>query len=170
MDVLWAPWRMEFLRAPRVPGCVLCGLVAAEAEGTDRERLVLWRGRSVYCVMNLYPYNAGHVMLVPNQHVADLATLSREAQGELIWLVGETVRIHREVLQSEGANCGMNIEKAGGAGFPDHLHFHVVPRWQGDTNFFPVLAQSKSMPECLDQTYAQLQPAFAALSPHGAGC
>lgn len=170
MDVLWAPWRMEFLRGPRVEGCVLCGLVAADAAGTEDERLVLWRGRSVYCVMNRYPYNAGHVMLVPYQHTPDLAALPSAAQGELIWLLGETLRIHREVLHSEGANCGMNIEKAGGAGFPDHLHFHVVPRWQGDTNFFPVLAASKSMPECLNQTYRQLQPAFAALPSHTTGC
>lgn len=110
--------------------------------------------------MNKYPYNNGHLMIVPYAHKAEICNLSGDVQKEMIHLTGESVRILKKVLRCEGANCGMNIGKVAGAGIAGHVHMHVVPRWMGDSNFMPIIGNAKSMPEYLEATYKKLKPYF----------
>lgn len=161
---LWAPWRMAFIASPKTDGCVLCNLIAPNAAGTDRERLILWRGPHTYCVMNLYPYNCGHLMVIPNHHGASLSQLAAAAHEELMWATGQTIDILQRILEPAGFNCGMNLGHVAGAGMPDHVHMHIVPRWSGDTNFMPILADTRALPEHLDATYQRLHPAFEQLT------
>lgn len=160
MDLLWAPWRMEYIDAPKTSGCVFCAMQNAAPQSDD---LMLWRGDSVFCVMNRYPYNPGHIMVVLHEHTDQLSRVSAAAQQEFIWLFGQAMDIVRTVLQADGINAGVNVGLAAGAGVINHLHFHIVPRWQGDTNFLPVLGTTRAMPEYLTDTYRQLAPAFAGL-------
>lgn len=157
MKQLWAPWRMEFIEGPKEPGCVFCSAL----EGSDdRKNLVLKRGREVYVILNKYPYNNGHVMVVPHQHTSDLALLSKNALSEMMELGRDCVSVLAEQLKAPAFNLGMNLGEAAGAGIRDHLHLHVVPRWVGDTNFMPVIADTKSMPLHLMQSYDNLFNAF----------
>lgn len=161
MDTLWAPWRMAYIDRPKeADGCVFCPMATV---GDDRSRLILWRGRTTFCVMNLYPYNPGHLLCIPYQHAAKLDGLPSATQQELIWLMGRSVTLLEQQIGATGCNLGLNVGKAGGAGIPSHLHFHVVPRWDGDHNFMPVLAGTKSLPEYIDETYQRLLPGFAQL-------
>lgn len=160
MDTLWAPWRLDYITADKPSGCVLCTLPAAQQ---DPENLILWRGAHSYVIMNRYPYNCGHLMVVLNNHVDILHQLEASVQTELMWATGECVRILQEVLGAQASNCGMNLGWDAGAGIVGHLHMHVVPRWRGDNNFFPVIADTKSLPEYLAKTYEKLQPAFLNL-------
>lgn len=162
MENLWAPWRMEYIKASdKTKSCVFCDILPA---GNDRERLILWRGESTYCVMNRYPYNPGHLLIIPNQHTDELPLLPTETQHEMIWLLSETTKIVKQVLKAENMNVGMNIGRSAGAGVLGHMHFHVIPRWNGDTNFLPVLDETRSLPEYLDDTYETLYPAFSKLT------
>jgi len=163
MNNLWAPWRMQFIEDLRdtARGCVFCELCAA---GEDRARLVLARHPHAYIVMNRYPYNSGHLLIVPHRHVSALTALGSEEHGELMKLTGHSVDILMRVLNAEGANCGINMGKAGGAGIVDHVHIHVVPRWCGDTNFMPIISDTRSMPEYLENTYDRLVGEFKKLS------
>ncbi len=165
MDVLWAPWRMEYIGSEKSTGCVFCELSASRQH--DPDDLVLWRGTDVYCVLNRYPYNPGHILVVINAHTDQLESLPASAQQELIWTFGKAMAIVQSVLKPEGINGGLNVGRAAGAGVLNHLHFHIVPRWSGDSNFLPVLGATKSMPEYLADTYAKLAPAFAVLQPEG---
>lgn len=160
-DRLWAPWRLEYVKSDKSKGgCVFCHIIK---EDTDRENLILYRGRNNYIVLNRYPYNSGHLMVVPNKHTDDLSILTEEALTENYRLAAETMRILKKTIKADGFNCGLNIGQAAGAGIIGHLHFHVVPRWEGDTNFFPVVGGTKSMPALLDQTYETLIQGFEAL-------
>ena len=114
-------------------------------------------------MMNKYPYNNGHLMVIPYAHKSEISDLNAGVQQELIYLTGESVRILKKVLRCAGANCGMNIGKVAGAGIANHVHMHVVPRWQGDSNFMPVIGNAKSMPEYLKTTYKRLKPEFDKL-------
>lgn len=160
MDTLWAPWRLDYLSAEKTEGCVFCTL---PAEDNDPKNLILWRGDHSYVIMNSYPYNCGHVMAIIDKHTDSLHGLSKGEQGELIWATGECIRILKEVLGAHACNVGMNLGHDAGAGILGHLHMHIVPRWRGDTNFFPVIADTKSMPEYLAKTYEKLHPAFQKL-------
>lgn len=160
MDVLWAPWRMEYIDTPKPPACVFCAMRQALPAPND---YVLWRGQAVFCVLNRYPYNPGHLMVVVGEHTDRLAQLPAATQQELMWVFGQAVEIVRTVLKPTGLNAGLNIGREAGAGIVDHLHFHIVPRWAGDTNFMPVLAETRAMPEHLAETYRKLAPAFATL-------
>lgn len=160
MDTLWAPWRLDYIVADKTDGCALCTIPAAHQ---DTEKLILWRGSHSYVVMNRYPYNSGHLMVVLNEHTDALHQVDAVAQAELIWATGECVRILEEVLDAHASNCGMNMGLDAGAGILGHLHMHVVPRWRGDNNFFPVIADTKSLPEYLAKTYEKLHPAFLKL-------
>jgi ATP adenylyltransferase len=173
MERLYTPWRREFIEqagtaAPSAsPGCFLCEK-PAEGDERDRESLILHRGRRAYVLMNLYPYNSGHLMVAPYAHVGDLTALAKTQMQELFALVQRTVAVLGDVYRPEGFNVGMNLGKVAGAGVPDHLHVHVVPRWGGDTNFMPIVGNTKVLPESLEQTYDRLRPGFAALSqPEG---
>jgi ATP adenylyltransferase len=159
MEVLWAPWRMEFIKDLRdkyKDGCLFCSLAKATAE----EDLVLYKGKHSYVVMNRYPYNVGHVMIVPLKHTADLLELDDKARAEILKLAGEVKKIIKAEMNAEGFNMGLNFGKVAGAGIEHHLHLHVVPRWNGDTNFFPIFGKTKSMPEYLSDTYKRLKPYF----------
>lgn len=165
MKQLWAPWRLEYIQGDRTEECIFC----AAAAGTDeRRRLVVARGRTCFVMMNRFPYNAGHVMVVPNRHRSRLDGLEDAELSELFRYTDYAVRVHERVLQPEGYNIGMNLGRGAGAGIEDHLHIHVVPRWIGDTNFMPVLGDVKVIPEHLEATYRRLTDGFAALLPNAA--
>lgn len=154
---LWAPWRMAYIGGARTAGCLLCQL---PREAADRTNLILRRGPRTYVVLNLYPYNNGHCMVVPYRHCADLGQLSPEERLEVMDEAGRAVSVLQRGFGAEGFNVGFNLGKAAGAGIADHVHLHVVPRWVGDTNFMPVLADTKVMPDYLESTYDKLAPLF----------
>jgi ATP adenylyltransferase len=160
MDILWAPWRMDYILAPKPDACVLC---LSEHGEDDAERLVLHRGRNAFVIMNKFPYNNGHLLVAPLRHAADLTDLSREESAEIIWLLQESMRILRRCSRPEGVNIGLNQGAAAGAGVRDHLHFHLVPRWNGDASFMTPICQVRVIPEHLAATRALLLPHFAAL-------
>jgi ATP adenylyltransferase len=157
MDHIWAPWRIEYIERPKNDGCIFCEKLRA---GADRENLILHRGRHVFLVLNLYPYNPGHVMVTPYLHTSRMGDLSTEAVVEMWELADRTMEAIREAMRPEGFNLGLNLGAVAGAGVRDHLHLHVVPRWQGDTNFMPVLAETNVMPEHLSRTWEKLDAAL----------
>lgn len=138
----------------QVQECVFC---AKLAEGRDVENYVVWRDTCCAVLLNLYPYNNGHLMVIPYAHVASLEDLPVEAQAEMMLTVNKSLRVLRQAMQPQGFNIGINIGQAAGAGIESHVHIHVVPRWRGDTNFMPVLAKTRVIPEWLDDTYANLR-------------
>ncbi|HEX3035804.1 MAG TPA: HIT domain-containing protein [Thermodesulfobacteriota bacterium] len=152
MEIIWAPWRIEYITREKKEGCIFCDI---PKEKNDRKNLILYRGKTGFIIMNRYPYSSGHLMAVPYKHTSELAYLDDEERLELINLTDKCVEILKE-LKPDGFNIGMNLGKAAGAGIDDHLHFHIVPRWVGDTNFMPVIADTKAMPEYLDETYLKL--------------
>jgi len=162
---LWAPWRIEYIRAPKGGGCVFCEALAA---GEDPDRLVLHRGESAFVILNRYPYTAGHLMVVPNRHVAGLEELT-EAEAQELWALAVRAKgVLDGEFKPEGYNLGLNLGPAGGAGVRDHLHLHVVPRWVGDSNFMAVLAEVRVISQHLSEIYASLAPRFAAAARPGA--
>lgn len=162
MEHLWAPWRMQFITDLRVKGggCVFCEL---SLPGDDRERLILHRGRLCFVLMNKYPYNNGHAMIVPYRHAGALSDLTNEERAEMINLTSGSIDVMKAALEAEGFNCGINAGKVAGAGILDHIHMHVVPRWTGDNNFMPVIADTRSMPEYLVSTYDRMAGGFKKL-------
>jgi ATP adenylyltransferase len=165
MDRLWAPWRMAYIEVAAPPGCVFCGRAEPSGEAADRERLILLRGRTCFITLNLYPYNNGHLMVAPYRHTADLPALARSEQDELMSLTRYCVRVLQHALRPDGFNIGMNLGRSAGAGIADHLHMHVVPRWNGDTNFMPVLGETRVLPEALFPSYDRLAAACSELGP-----
>jgi len=157
MERIWAPWRMQFIRMKKPKGCFLC---ENPARDNDVQNYILYRGSSNFVILNSYPYNPGHLMVAPYRHVARLDDLMEEERNEHFKVVSQCVKVLREEFNPEGFNIGMNLGKASGAGVDDHVHTHVVPRWQGDTNFMPVLADVKVMPEALTETYKRLEGKF----------
>ncbi|RLD99308.1 MAG: HIT family hydrolase [Aquificota bacterium] len=158
MKFLWAPWRIEYILAPKEgEGCFLCkGGENPEEEGS----LVLHVGQKALVVLNRYPYNPGHLMVAPLRHVPSLVDLDREEREEIMDLLALSLEVLRDVMNPGGFNIGVNMGKAAGAGLKDHLHVHVVPRWDGDTNFMPALADVKVVPEHIEETYRKLKRAF----------
>ncbi|NJP06505.1 MAG: HIT domain-containing protein [Chloroflexaceae bacterium] len=170
MEVKFTPWRMAYIKQSegQTPistddeQCVLCALHLAPVTD-DLTNLVLYRGNTCYVVMNLYPYNSGHLMVVSYQHTADLAQLDVICANELFHLSQQCVHILTEAFHPHGFNLGMNLGRTAGAGIADHLHMHIVPRWNGDTNFMPLVGGTKLIPVELQETYAQLRPHFDQL-------
>ena len=160
---LWAPWRMEYVGDPTPrEGCVLC---AIDAGGTDQEKHVVERAELTFTVLNLYPYSSGHLLVVPHRHAPDVTALT-SAEGAGMFLgARRAVRALQAALGPDGFNLGVNQGRIAGAGIADHVHTHVVPRWDGDTNFMPVLADVKVLPEHLDRTAERLRAAYAELGP-----
>jgi ATP adenylyltransferase len=163
-EVLWAPWRMEYLRAAREPGgaCVFCDLAASQP-ADFRQKLVLLVGEHALVALNRYPFAAGHLLVIPRRHVADLADLEPSEYDATMRSVRDAVVRVKAATAAHGFNVGMNLGQAAGAGIADHLHAHVVPRWPADTNFMPVLADVRVMPEHLDETWRHLAPFFEDL-------
>jgi ATP adenylyltransferase len=159
MDRLITPWRREYVTAgSKTPGCVLCRAAEA-ADGADR--LIVHRGLANFVVMNLYPYGAGHVMVVPRRHLGRLAEATSEELGEMMALAREVERAFGEVYRPDGINLGMNLGRAAGAGVADHIHLHLVPRWDGDTNFMTTIGETRVIPEDPEEACARLRPHFA---------
>ena len=163
MKPLWAPWRMDYIldkeaRSAPSEDCVFC-VDATDAD--DAERLVLARRRQAFVIMNRFPYNNGHLLVAPYRHVADLCDLSADESRELFDLICLSRQVLQEVMAPQGMNIGLNLGAAAGAGIADHLHWHLVPRWQGDTNFMPVLGETRVIPQHLAVTYDMLAAAFS---------
>jgi len=152
---LWAPWRMEFIRGPKEEGCFLCRIIR-EGPVQDAENLVVCRGKTGLLLMNRYPYNGGHLMAAPYRHAGTLGALSPEELAEMMELARLGERLLDRVVHPQGFNMGINQGAAAGAGLKDHLHLHIVPRWEGDTNFMPVLGRVRVMPQALDEMHAAL--------------
>ena len=162
MERLWAPWRLQYIKnADRMneEGCIFCDL-PAEDRGHDRDNLILHRGKLSFVIMNRFPYNNGHLMVVPYQHTGSLERLSAEERLELMDLVARSVAVLQRAFSPHGFNIGMNLGRTAGAGIDEHLHFHIVPRWNGDTNFMPVLADTKVISAGLMETYDRLKEFF----------
>ena len=158
-DILWAPWRMEYILGTKENGCIFCD---KPKQDTDRENLIVHRGRLSFVVMNKYPYNNGHLMVVPYRHEAEFERLTAEENLELMALLQSSVRALRKIMAPHGFNLGMNVGAAAGAGIDCHLHFHIVPRWRADTNFMPVVGHTKVISEGLWETWGQLRQVFTA--------
>jgi ATP adenylyltransferase len=168
MEIKFTPWRMAYISSADTPhgdGCVLC---IRGREEPSAANLVLFRGASCYALMNLYPYNTGHLMIVPYRHTADLAGLDTAIANELFELTRRSVAALATALSPHGFNIGMNLGRTAGAGIDEHLHMHIVPRWSGDANFMPIVGGTKLIPEALEQTYAKLRPLFDKFNRPGA--
>lgn len=157
MEYLWAPWRMEYILSEKTVGCLFCQKLA---ENSDTQNYILRRADHSFVMMNYYPYNNGHLMIVPYRHVANLSDLNPAEQVELMALVCRCQGVLLKAMKPEGFNIGMNLGKIAGAGVEQHLHFHIVPRWNGDTNFMPVTGHTKVIPQALNESYAFLKPLF----------
>lgn len=157
MDRLWAPWRMAYVAVERPVGCVFC---QAPGDEDERRRLVLYRGETCFIIMNLFPYNGGHLMVVPYRHTSDLVGLTPEEQQELMVLTRHAIRALKESMRPDAFNVGMNLGRSAGAGIEEHLHQHIVPRWHGDMNFMPVIGETRVLPEALLESYDKLKAAF----------
>ncbi len=161
MEVLWAPWRMTYVGAARSErACIFCAATA----GARRERLLLGTTAHSLVMLNRYPYQSGHLMVAPRSHSAALGDLAEAAHTDLGETLRRTVSSLADALRPDGFNLGMNLGASAGAGVVDHAHWHVVPRWTGDTNFMPVIADVKVMPQHLLETYDRLRDVFAWLS------
>lgn len=158
MKRIWAPWRMKYIAGDKPHNCVLCEALQA---GDDAARYILYRGKKAALMLNLYPYINGHLMVVPYEHVGDLVALDEETLADMMLLTKRGVQALREAMNNpHGFNVGMNLGRVAGAGIQDHVHIHIVPRWEGDTNFMPVLADVRIIPESLDDTYHKLLAAL----------
>lgn len=158
---LWAPWRMAYIQAGKQPGCIFCDFPAQEGEEADRRNLVVHRSPQAFTILNRFPYNSGHLMVVPRAHVQTLEELEPEPFADLQRELVRALAAMRRAYRPEGVNLGMNLGRAGGAGIEEHLHWHLVPRWAGDTNFMPVIGDVRVVPEALDESWLRLRAAFA---------
>lgn len=165
MKTLWAPWRISYLLGAREnllktsskTKCIFCSAVRKKE---DVNSLVLYKGKSAFVIMNKFPYSNGHMMVIPKRHVSEISELTPEEHAEMGFLLGKTVEILKKYANCDGFNLGMNLGMAAGAGIKDHLHYHVVPRWSGDHNFMPVIADVRVLPEHMHVTYAKLKKIF----------
>ncbi len=159
MEQLWAPWRMAYIGGEPEPGCLFCRVLAAPDK--DVENLVVWRPPGALVMLNRFPYGSGHLLIAPARHTADLTDLDKPEIADLMDALQRTLRLVREVMHPEGFNVGANLGRAAGAGIPDHVHLHAVPRWTGDTSFMPLLAETKVINEHLETTAQKLRQGHA---------
>jgi ATP adenylyltransferase len=157
MKTMWAPWRIEYILGAKQDGCVFCKALA------ENDEFTLFRGKQTMVVMNKYPYINGHLLVAPVRHRAGLDELSRPEMGVLMATVEKSIGILKKVMRPEGFNVGLNLGRVAGAGVEEHLHFHIVPRWSGDTNALAVLADIRVIPQHLVETYRLLKPHFEAI-------
>lgn len=161
MERLWSPWRMAYVTGAsgeKTSECVFC-----DAARPGRDELILLRGRHSFVILNLYPYNNGHLMIVPTRHVASLAALSPDEAAEIMHFTQDAERALHEAYEPQGINVGVNLGRAAGAGIVHHVHVHLVPRWNGDTNFMSVVGDVRVLPEDLTRTVERLKPVFERL-------
>ncbi len=166
MDRLWAPWRSKYIESfseensNKERGCLFC----EKANSNDDEKnFVLFRGRNCYIIMNLYPYNSGHIMVVPYKHTPNFSDLNDEEMLEIMQVIKKGISALEFALKPHGFNVGANLGRVSGAGIADHIHFHIVPRWNGDTNFMPVISETKVISELISDTYNKLKKAIESI-------
>ena len=164
MESLHAPWRIEYILGPKPPtdGESLFTRIASSSD--DEAHYVVHRDRTCYVVLNAYPYNGGHLMVVPYKQTADLNDLTTEELSDLMSLIRRSINVLKKVMNPDGFNVGLNLGRVAGAGIVEHLHYHVVPRWSGDTNFMPVIGNTSVLPEALKETASKLRTEFQAHS------
>ena len=160
MERLWAPWRLEYIVGEKTDGCIFCEF---PRQDDDEKSRIVRRGNRAFVIMNAFPYTNGHLLVAPYRHLGNIAELSSEESLEIMQLTQMCCKVLAEVCKPDGFNIGMNLGTAAGAGIAGHLHTHVVPRWAADTNFMPVLADVKIIPEALETTYRKLKEGFEAL-------
>ena len=158
--MLWAPWRFNFLMSKKEKGCIFCNRLKMR---DSVKNLIVYRGEKMFVILNKYPYNTGHIMVVPKRHVGQIEKLTPAESQEFFELIQITVRIIKNVLKPHSLNLGMNLGRSSGAGIPGHLHMHIVPRWQGDTNFMPVVGNTKVISVPLKPVYQSLRQEFSKL-------
>ena len=158
MDRIWAPWRMNYIESSKKSECVFCQKSQSKK---DKKNLVLYRGMETFILMNLYPYTNGHLMIAPYLHTSDVNELAEIANKEIMQFAKDCFNILKSKLGAEGFNFGANLGKVAGAGIDQHIHYHIVPRWNGDTNFMPVISDTKIMIEKLNKTWERLKPEFS---------
>lgn len=157
MKHMWAPWRMEYILSDKPQGCILCDL---PKENNDEKYYILYRGKLNFIMLNGFPYNPGHLMVAPYRHMSSLEMMTEEERNEHYKLLSRGVEVLREALDAENFNLGMNLGKTAGAGIDDHIHSHIVPRWQGDSNYMTVMGDVRVVPEALADSYKRLVGKF----------
>jgi ATP adenylyltransferase len=157
LETMWAPWRIEYIKAEKESGCVFCHSL------TIHDELTLYKGDTTLVVMNKYPYINGHLLVAPIRHLSRLDELSRDEMRDLLVTVEKAIHIEKKIMKPDGFNVGLNLGKVAGAGIEEHLHFHIVPRWFGDTNALTVFADIRVIPEHLKATFDSLKPFFSRL-------
>lgn len=163
MKVLWAPWRMDYILGPKEPECLFC---VKQAEDRDRDNLILYRSGKAYVIMNKYPYNNGHLMVVPYVHTSSFDNLAEEDMLDIMKVARFSMKCLTAAFHPEGFNVGVNIGEVAGAGIEEHLHMHIVPRWAGDANFMTITGEIRVIPEHILDTYDKLLPFFAGKGTH----
>ncbi|GMT42382.1 MAG: hydrolase [bacterium] len=162
MKHIWAPWRLDYVLGPKEKECIFC-CKPKQDRNRDGENLILYRGELNFIILNLYPYNNGHLMVTPYKHTSDITDLTPEEILEMGVLMIKSVEILKERFKPQGFNTGMNLGSIAGAGIEEHIHMHVVPRWSGDTNFMPVIGDTRVLPQFIGDTYNALAERFAGL-------
>lgn len=157
MKHIWAPWRIEYIEMEKQRGCILC---QKPAQDKDTENYILFRASLNFVMLNAYPYNPGHLLVAPFRHVAGLEEMTEKERTEHFNIVTRSVEVLKKVLNPEGFNLGINLGKSAGAGIEDHIHSHIVPRWQGDTNFMTTVGDVRVMPQALADSYEKLKGGF----------
>lgn len=157
MERIWAPWRIEYILTEKPDRCILC---EKPGENKDVQNYILYRGNKNFIMLNSYPYNPGHLLVAPYRHTGNMEELTEEERNEHFELVSRSISVLKVVFNPGGFNIGANVGKVAGAGIDDHFHSHIVPRWQGDTNYVPVLADVRVLPQALADTYQRLQGKF----------
>jgi ATP adenylyltransferase len=157
MKTMWAPWRIEYILGAKETGCVFCNALSVS------DQLTLYKGKSTLVVMNKYPYINGHLLVAPVRHLSTLDQLSQAEMGAILATVEQSVAMLQKAMRPEGFNIGLNLGRVAGAGIEEHLHFHIVPRWSGDTNALAVFADVRVIPQHLEETFALLKPYFGAI-------
>ncbi len=163
MKYLWSSWRSSYIESAKPQRCIFCD---KSKEDTDEANFIIHRGKKNFVMLNRYPYNPGHLMVIPYAHIGALEELSSDEREEHYKIVSDVINILKEVWKPQGFNIGMNIGKVGGAGVEYHIHTHIVPRWEGDTNFMSVIADTRVIAAALVDTYTKLKPSFQLLEKH----
>jgi ATP adenylyltransferase len=164
---LWAPWRMKYIEGSDPAssgGCIFC---EKPAEHDDEKNYIIFRGKTCFVILNIFPYNNGHLMVVPYRHTANLDDLGPDERLEIMDLTALVIRAMKSIMRPDGFNIGMNMGRSAGAGIDEHLHMHIVPRWNGDTNFMPIIGSAKVICESLEDTARKLGSAIEAISDRG---
>ena len=160
MEKLWAPWRYEYIKKIASENQNVCLFCKVVSENNDDKNLIVYRGNKVYIMLNRYPYNNGHLMVIPYNHFSEISMLSDEEMFEMMKLLSFSVKVLKDNFNSEGFNVGLNLGKTAGAGIDDHIHIHIVPRWNGDTNFMPVVGDTKVISQSLEESWKILKNEF----------